>query len=140
MPSYQTSLTQPKKVAGRFIAAVRRELQKALAEEHAAHGVTQASIAATLGVNRSVIHRQIVGFENLTLGRVGEIAGILGREVIFALVNPAQDGNHRISFGPAIDNAPQSPSSLSVDADADPTTQRVIIVPPHPLVRSSYSY
>ncbi|HEY2527039.1 MAG TPA: hypothetical protein VGJ20_03660 [Xanthobacteraceae bacterium] len=86
MQSYQISLTPYKRIAGRFIAAVRREIQKALAEEHAANRVTQASIAAELGVNRSVIHRQIMGFENLTLGTVGEIAGVLGREPFFTLL------------------------------------------------------
>lgn len=93
MTSYQISLTPAKRTAGRFVAAVRRELQKALAEEHAAHGVTQASLAADLGVNRSVIHRQIVGHENLTVSRIGEIAGALGREVVFALVKPDEDRN-----------------------------------------------
>lgn len=93
MTSFQISLTPHKKAAGRFIATVRRELQKAFAEEQKDHGITQASIAAALNVNRSVIHRQIVGHENMTLGRVGEIANILGRDVVFALVRPDQCHN-----------------------------------------------
>jgi hypothetical protein len=84
MQSYQISLTPHKRVAGRFIASVRRAIQKALAEEHAT-GITQAGIATKLGVNRSVIHRQIMGFENLTLGTVGEIASALGREPHFSM-------------------------------------------------------
>jgi plasmid maintenance system antidote protein VapI len=85
MPSYQISLTPHKRAAGRFIAMVRREIQKALAQEQSERGTTQASIAADLGVNRSVIHRQIMGYENLTLGTVGEIASALGREPVFLL-------------------------------------------------------
>ena len=85
MPSYQISLTPHKRTAGRLVAAVRREIQKALAEEHAEHGTTQASIAAELGVNGSVIHRQIMGLENLTLGSVGEIASALGRDPLFLM-------------------------------------------------------
>jgi len=90
------STTPRKRVAGRFIAAVRRELQKALAEEHKGRGLTQAGIAADLGVNRSVIHRQIVGHENLTLTRVAELACALGRIPHFTLSNPTMlaGGNH----------------------------------------------
>jgi len=64
---------------------VRREIQKALAEEQVKTGITQASIANDLGVNRSVIHRQIMGLENLTLGTVGEIASALGRDPQFSM-------------------------------------------------------
>lgn len=84
-PSYQISLTRHERAAGRFIAMVRRSLHKALAEEHDARGVTQSSIAAALGVNRSVIHRQIMGVEDMSLGRVGAIAEELGRTVHFSL-------------------------------------------------------
>ena len=96
MPSYQISLTPHKRKAGRFIAAVRREIQKALAEEHAQHGTTQASVAAELGINRSVIHRQIMGLENLTLGSVGEIASALGRDPLFLMPpqSAASRSNH----------------------------------------------
>lgn len=95
MPSYQISLTPHKRAAGRFIAMVRREIQKALAEEQAKRGTTQASVAAELGVNRSVIHRQIMGLENLTLGTVGEIASALGREPLFSIFpqSPAPGSN-----------------------------------------------
>jgi hypothetical protein len=96
MVSFQISLTPAKRAAGRFAATVRREIQKALAEEHKARGVTQAAIAAELGVNRSVIHRQIVGHENMTIGRVGEIAGVLGREICFSLVCPQCRGNNAV--------------------------------------------
>ena len=110
MTSYQISLTPPKRVAGRFIAMVRREIQKALAEEHAEHGTTQASVAAALGVNRSVIHRQIMGFENLTLGRVGEIACVLGREPAFTLARAEiVGGNYVLCAAPGGDYNTQSP-------------------------------
>jgi hypothetical protein len=111
MQSYQISLSTPRRAAGRFIAMVRREIQKALAEEHAINGVTQASIASALNVNRSVIHRQIMGFENLSLGRVGEIADLLDRDVMFSLTRRQAVGNHRnisrpASSSPQIDTGP----------------------------------
>jgi hypothetical protein len=114
MPSYQISLTPTKRAAGRFIAAVRREIQKAFAEERACSGMTQAAIANALEVHRSVIHRQIVGHENLTLGRVGEIACVLGRDIVFHLVKPEECSNH---FFPApivsCENAPPQSAGIS---------------------------
>lgn len=93
MPSFQISLTRHDRAAGRFIAVVRRALQKALAEEHKLRGATQASIAAGLDVNRSVIHRQLMGTENLTIGQVARIAEELGREPAFYLPRKEAVGN-----------------------------------------------
>jgi hypothetical protein len=113
MPSYQISLTPTKRAAGRLIALVRREIQKALAEEHAEHGTTQASIAAALDVNRSVIHRQVMGLENMTIGRVGEIANVLGREVQFSLVKPEDGSGNQYICASTLDGRTQSPTSDS---------------------------
>jgi hypothetical protein len=96
---------------------VRRELQKALSEEHAAHGTTQASIAAELNINRSVIHRQLMGIENLTLGRVGEIAELLGREPYFALTKPAAAVGNHVGHATVVNNLPQSLVSKTPQED-----------------------
>ena len=100
MPSFRLSITPHKAAGARFIARVRRELQKALAEEHASpRKLTQAEIARVLGVHRSVINRQLLGVENLTLGRVGELACVLGREPEFVLREPEEipGANHPIT-------------------------------------------
>lgn len=94
MASFQISLSPTKRAAGRFISLVRREIQKAFAEEQAARGLTQSAIAAELNVNRSVIHRQIVGYENMSIGRVGQIASILGRRPVFRLEKPEEARNY----------------------------------------------
>jgi hypothetical protein len=98
----------------------RRELQKAIVEE----GVTQASIASELDVNRSVIHRQIVGYENLGVGRVGEIASVLGRVPFFRLLKPAECSNYFVPVMAAVSSrmisatpvAHPRPNRLSIDA------------------------
>lgn len=106
MAKFRISLTPAKRTAGRFSASVRRELQKALAEEHQTRGLTQAGIAAELGVNRSVIHRQIVGHENMTIGRVGEIAGVLGREPSFSLPKAVAPAGTNVAYPPVGTDAP----------------------------------
>jgi len=96
MPSFQISISRTKRTGGRFAAKVRRELQKAFAEEQRARGLKQADLARELGVHRSVVNRQLIGVENLTLVRVGELAEALGREPDFILRKPesAIGANH----------------------------------------------
>ena len=64
---------------------MRREIQKALAEEKLKRGLTQSDIAREIGVHRSVINRELKGFKDMSLGRVGEIANALGRQPEFFL-------------------------------------------------------
>jgi transcriptional regulator with XRE-family HTH domain len=82
MPSFQISLTPSKRAAGRFVNSVRRKLQKVFAEEQHKRGLTQADVARIIGVNRSVIHRELMGHKDITLGRVGELASAMGRRAV----------------------------------------------------------
>lgn len=77
--SFRITLSPSKRAAGRFIEKVRRTLLAALAEEEAKSGLTQADIARTIGVNRSVIHRELRGHKDITMGRVAELASAMGR-------------------------------------------------------------
>lgn len=89
MSSYQITISPSKRAAGRFISRVRRSIQKALAEEQQKSGITQSDVAREIGVNRSVISREIRGHKDITLGRVGELAWALGRRPQFDLVEQA---------------------------------------------------
>lgn len=71
---------RPRKVS-RFISHVRSELQGALIKEKKSRKLTQQAIAKMLGVNRSVINRQFIGTENLTLRSVADLAWALGYDV-----------------------------------------------------------
>ena len=74
--------------ASRFIGHVRAELQRALVAEKASRKISQQQIATMIGTSRSVINRQFLGFENLTLRRVAELAWALGWEIVFYLRKP----------------------------------------------------
>jgi transcriptional regulator with XRE-family HTH domain len=67
---------------------VRRELQKALAEEAQKRGLTQSGLARAIGVNRSVISRELRGHKDLSLSRVAELAWALGRAPPSVAVDP----------------------------------------------------
>ncbi len=75
---------RPRKVS-RFISHVRSELQGALIGEKKVRKLTQQAIAKMLGVNRSVVNRQFVGTENLTLRSVADLAWALGYDIDFKL-------------------------------------------------------
>jgi plasmid maintenance system antidote protein VapI len=68
-----------------FVGTVRSELQRALVYEKRDRKLSQQQLATLLGVNRSVINRQIMGYENLTIRRVAELAWALGWDISFSL-------------------------------------------------------
>ena len=97
MPSFQITIAPHKRAAARFIAGVRRELQKAFSEEKAKRGLNQSEIGRMLGVHRTVIHRELRGDSDLTLGRVAELACVLGRVPKFSLDGIAEADGQNIS-------------------------------------------
>lgn len=96
--SYRYSIAPKSKKVGRFLGQVRRELQKAFLEEKKARGLTQAQIARELGVDRSVVNRQLSGTENLTLRRLGEYGFIFGRDPHFSLKKPVMPAGANIPY------------------------------------------
>jgi transcriptional regulator with XRE-family HTH domain len=85
MTSFQTTISPTRRAAARFIATVRRALQQALVEEFRKRGLTQSDIARELKVHRSVINRELRGERDIGLGRIGELAHVLGRKPVFDL-------------------------------------------------------
>jgi hypothetical protein len=85
MPSYQIALSPTERAAGRFVLAVRRALQKAFVEENKKRGLTQSDIAREIGVHRSVINRELRGEKDITIGRVAQLAHVLGRRPALSL-------------------------------------------------------
>ena len=90
MPSFRIAIDPHRRTAARFVQQVRRALQTAFIEEQTKRGLSQAEIARLLKVNRSVINRELKGFKDITLGRVGELAWAMGRLPHFSIEEPAQ--------------------------------------------------
>jgi transcriptional regulator with XRE-family HTH domain len=85
MKSFQIGISPSRRAAGRFISRVRRALQRALIEEGERSGINQSKIADAIGVHRSVISRELNGRQDITLGRLAELAWAMGREIDFSL-------------------------------------------------------
>lgn len=83
--SFRITISPSKRAAGRFIEAVRRSLLKALEEESADSGLSQSDVARSIGIDRSVVHRELRGHKDITLGRVAELAWAMGRKTELTL-------------------------------------------------------
>ena len=97
MTSLRLGITPHRRAAARFIGSVRRKLQKAFADSP---DVTQTQIADALGVHRSVINRQFRGRADISLGRVAEIAYLLGYDPEFELVRRGLEMGSNIPLSP----------------------------------------
>lgn len=109
--SYQFDLGPRERKVSRFLGKVRRELVAAVLKEKSARKLTQQQIADAIGVNRSVINRQLLGGENLTLRRVAEFAWALGLEIVFELRKPTaargkNDADLAPRFAPVVRTTP----------------------------------
>lgn len=133
MTSYRFSISPKERIVGRFLGKVRRELQKAFAEERG-RGLSQAEIARELGVGRSVINRQLMGTENMTMRRVAELAWAMGRDPDFVArkrevraganyhEEPAQKPNVQAT------NAVTGPTTVPSSAGARPTGGNAYVI------------
>jgi HTH domain len=91
MPSFEFDIGEQARAGSRFIAHVRDEIQRALFSEKGQPKITQQQIADKLGTSRSVINRQIMGLEDMTLRRVAEILWAIGWEPYFGVRRCGED-------------------------------------------------
>jgi plasmid maintenance system antidote protein VapI len=127
MTSFQIAISPSRRAAARFIARVRRALQKAVVEEGERNGITQSEIARSIGVHRSVISRELNGRQDITLGRIAELAWAMGREIEFDLVVPKVVAGSNVVM--------MRPGALDIRSAPLPGSQ----VTPHPASTSSSS-
>jgi transcriptional regulator with XRE-family HTH domain len=83
--SYELKISPKDRAVARFINGVRKALTLAAIDAKKRHKISQHSIAQKLGVNRSVINRQLRGEGNITLRSAAEIAWALGKVPTFSL-------------------------------------------------------
>lgn len=76
---------------------VESQLRDAYDERHRSAGVTQTSMAAILGVNRSAINHRLRGVTNMTLKTLADMVWALGYAIKIVIFDPAKTGeNHAL--------------------------------------------
>ena len=137
MTSYVFDIGEKPRQVGRALGHVRSELQKAFIAVKKATGLTQQKLATRLGVNRSVVNRQLTGLENLTYRTVVELAWAMGWEISFSMFKtrpeegsnePAGSATDSVSTGvgeAVVTNVTTSPKPPIV---GNGSTQQIIII------------
>jgi hypothetical protein len=102
MTSYKVDIGEKARAGSRFLADVRDEIQRAFfTQKRRQQGLTQQAIAKKLGVNRSLVNRQVMGLENLTVRSIGELLWAIGWEPMFKAQDPMEDFGRNAQLTPA---------------------------------------
>jgi hypothetical protein len=98
MRSFRTEKVSPRRAAFLALAGdVESQLRDAYDERHRAHGVTQASIAKVLGVNRSAINHRLRGLTNMTIETLADMIWALGYAIKIVIYDPRKTSeNHAL--------------------------------------------
>ena len=91
MTSSRIAIEPKRRAAIRFLNRVHRKLNLAYARKP---DLTQAHIARSLGVNRSVVNRQLRGGQDMTLSTAAELAWAMGMTATFDLLDQPAPGQN----------------------------------------------
>lgn len=103
MTSFHFDIDPKEHFVARAISRARDALRLAFLEEKATRDFTQADLARTLGIDRSVINRQLTGDANMTIRSLAELAWGLDRDLVVQMPRPTDGiGANEHSTRPAI--------------------------------------
>jgi hypothetical protein len=88
MNSFVFDIGERSRRVSRVLGKLRSDLQTALVTEKKIRKITQQEIAKSLNVNRSVVNRQLIGKENLTVKSAVELAWAMGWETKIEIYKP----------------------------------------------------
>jgi len=117
------------RIVGRAIGDLRVQLQSAFIAEKKSRGLTQQAIATTLGVNRSVINRQLRGEENLEVKSVVALAWAMGWETNLSIYKPQPSAEYNEPI--VVDLPKNEPVSIEPQRKLLTTTTGSVHIPPN---------
>jgi len=88
MNSFVFDIGDRSRRVSRVLGKLRSDLQTAFVTEKKTRKITQQEIAKSLNVNRSVVNRQLIGKENLTVKSAVELAWAMGWETKIEVYKP----------------------------------------------------
>jgi transcriptional regulator with XRE-family HTH domain len=96
MSGFSIDVPPHRRAAARHLSDVRRKLLRAFARQQ----ISFPAIAMELGITTSRLERELTGELDITLGRVGELADLLGCEVSISFpaklsASPSTEGSER---------------------------------------------
>jgi len=110
MTSFVFDIGERSRKVSRALGKLRSGLQTAFITERKSRKLTQQAIASLLGVNRSVVNRQLTGQENLTVRSAVELAWAMGWETNIVV--------HKPTVEPATNERPTEPQLYDYRSDS----------------------
>ncbi|MGV1946794.1 MULTISPECIES: helix-turn-helix domain-containing protein [unclassified Agrobacterium] len=94
--SFEIEVNEFEEAGGRLVAEFGEQLQEVFVYRRENDGMTQQEIADRLCVDRSRVNRCLSGFNNLTIGSLGELAHAMESVVIHRVVPKEQVGEWKL--------------------------------------------
>lgn len=108
MPSSRRT-TDPRRIAFLALAAqIETQLREAFERQHKKGNVSQSDLSKKLGVNRSAIHRRLMGQVNMTTETIADMVWALDLAINVRIYDPAAE--------PAENNLMSSMANASASA------------------------
>jgi hypothetical protein len=88
LPSFRTKINNRRRTFLALVSTIERQLREAYDRKHRNGTITQAELAAKLGVNRSVVNRRLTGRTNMTIETLADMVWALDQQVYVAIFDP----------------------------------------------------
>jgi DNA-directed RNA polymerase subunit N (RpoN/RPB10) len=124
LQSFQTKIDPRRQVFLSLSGQIEGQLRAAYDQRFHAGEVTQASLANQLGVNRSCIHRRLVGHTNMTMETIADMVWALGCAIKVEIYDPAavRTSNHFVEAAHSPARIPsESPAPRSAGLSSGPS-------------------
>jgi hypothetical protein len=124
LPSSRRQPDARRKTFLKLSGQIEGQLREAYDKKFRAGQLTQSSLGAKLGVNRSAIHHRLSGGTNMTIETIADMIWGLGHDFEFKLFDPVEaPSNHQL-----LEDAAPIPQKKSepIPAELDPTLKQFL--------------
>lgn len=100
MRSFKRQPDNRRSIYLQLAGSIEGQIRQAYAKCHEDFGVTQASIAEKLGVDRSVVHRRLSGRTNMTIETIADMVWALGHCINVDIFDPKEKSSNGFMIKP----------------------------------------
>jgi hypothetical protein len=111
--SFRTRLSERRRQFILLSGQIERQLREAYDRKFRAGLATQSSLAAKLGVNRSAVHRRLMGHTNMTIETLSDMVWALDHAIKIEIYDPSVNQSIRSNQGTQMVAPPRQPTGLS---------------------------
>jgi DNA-directed RNA polymerase subunit N (RpoN/RPB10) len=116
LQSFRTKIEGRRQVYLNLAAQIEGQLRAAYDQKYKAGEATQSSLADKLGVNRSCIHRRLMGHTNMTTETIADMVWGLDFAVKVSIFDPANEHGLNLIVGRPAQIVPTSPNRTPVSS------------------------